>query len=230
MRCVVLDALGLHRGDGLAARHELLLRRAPGAGRRGWPRGSRSCRGRRSGMPGSSSSKAASANGDSGWLSAKFGCRSTVRRMHVALGSVDCSHDPGGAQGAVDREGAPGEGELARHGSWLSKTRSRTVREARRRRGAITLSIIEWVICMREVSGLRLGGDEPLEARSRSRTTKPSGAFLRTILRSFLGSSPAFATAGRSRSRGRAPGRPRCRRCRSRPARRGRRSGGTRAR
>ena len=124
---VVLDPLGLHRGDGLAACLELLR----GEHRARIVEGRLDDRddverivGRRRG---SSSSKAASANGDSGWLSAKFGCRSTVSRMRLPSRHAR----PPRGNAACGR--CRGRGARARscrgHGSWLSKTRDRTCLE-----------------------------------------------------------------------------------------------------
>ena len=57
----------------------------------------------------SSSSSAATANGDSGWLRAKSGCRS-IGEPHlppVGLGHVEALDDVAGEQRAVDRDGPP---------------------------------------------------------------------------------------------------------------------------
>ncbi len=77
--------------------------------------------------------------------------------------------------------------------SWLSVSRCRIAANASPGR-PMTLSSIEWLTWKLEVSGSgsastsrsKVGWPQPIE---------PSGGFLRTTLRRFFGSSPAFARA-----------------------------------
>src|SRR6478609_7140382 len=81
----------------------------------------------------------------------------------------------------------------ARRGSWLSSSRCRIASKALPGR-AITDSSIVCVTRKREVSG---SGSDWISLSNvvSDQATKPSGAFLRTTLRFFFGSSPAFLTA-----------------------------------
>lgn len=58
----------------------------------------------------------------------------------------------------------------------------------------MTLMSMALVICMDEVS-VSGSASTSLRKDGSPHETKPSGAFLRTILRRFLGSSPAFSSA-----------------------------------
>ncbi|CAM5409118.1 hypothetical protein SNARM312S_08376 [Streptomyces narbonensis] len=81
----------------------------------------------------------------------------------------------------------------ALRGSWLSSRSLRIASKALPGR-AITESSMMLVTLKREVSG---SGSEPISFSKvvSLQATKPSGAFLRTTLRRFFGSSPAFASA-----------------------------------
>src|SRR5690606_28533864 len=78
-------------------------------------------------------------------------------------------------------------------GSWLSSSSLRIAWNASPGR-AMTLSSIAWVTLKLEVSGS--GSDSISRWNVDSvQLTKPSGAFFRTILRFFFGSSPALASS-----------------------------------
>lgn len=78
-------------------------------------------------------------------------------------------------------------------GSWLSSSRWRIASKASPGR-AMTDNSIVWVTRKREVSG---SGSEAISFSKvcSDQATNPSGAFLRTTLRRFFGSSPALASA-----------------------------------
>ena len=217
---VVLDALGLHRGDGLAARLELLLRRGSAAGRRASPRRSRSCRARRSGDSGSSSSNAASANGDSGWLSAKFGCRSTVRRM-TSGHPVASTARRRRRRAACGRSRARGGRARAVAATARGCRRPARACSRRRRRRGDHVEQHRVVICMCERERLGLGVDELAGTTARPTRRSPRAPSCARSCASSSGRRRPSRRAERSRSRARAPARRRCRRCRSRRGRRG---------
>ncbi len=80
-----------------------------------------------------------------------------------------------------------------RRSSWLSSSSLRIAWNASPGR-AMTDSSIAWVTLKREVSG---SGSEAISFSKvfSLQLTKPSGAFFRTTLRRFFGSSPALARA-----------------------------------
>ena len=167
--------------------------------------GARGIAGRR---PGSSSPNAASANGDSGWLSAKFGCRSTVSRMRAVAGRTRgaraARRPPAAATSVRKIPSARRASSYCRaRDSWLSKTSERTFANTSPPR-AMTLMSIAAVSCRCGSSG------------SGSAATSRSNARLAPVdeaLRRLLAHDLARASSGRRppsrpprRSRSRAPG------------------------
>ena len=183
------------------------------------------------GDSGSSSSNAASANGDSGWLSAKFGCRSTVRRIAPVpsparsprrrLPSAACGRcraRDGRARAdaprfvVVEHERAHVAEHVATARDDVDEHRARDLHAARS-----------------SVSGsasIELAGTTARPTR-RSRPAPSCARSCAALLRVVAGLLDRLRG---SRSRARAPARRPCRPCRSPRGRRGRRSGGTRGR
>ena len=110
---------------------------------------------------------AASANGESGWLSAKSSCRSTVSADPAALvvGHREPLDHTAGQQRAVDGDGAadvPRAGRAAV--SWLSVSSCCIAAKASPGR-SITFSSIAWLTPKLDRSGSGCGRDEPVERR-----------------------------------------------------------------
>ena len=155
---------------------------------------------------------AASANGDSGWLSAKSSCRSTVSRdpaaLLVRLGQP-LDH-AAGQQRPVDGDGPADVARAARpRSSWLSVSRCRIAANASPGR-SMTLSSMAWLTAKLDLQRLGLGRDQPLEGR-----LAPGHEALRRLLAHHL--APLLRVVARlgqgrarSRPRARAPARPRC--------------------
>ena len=210
--------VGLHRRDGLAAGLALLRveHRARVVQGRLDDREHVQRVGRAT--PGPAARSTASANGDSGWLSAKSSCRSPTSRTRrpSASGSGSCSTTPAAQQRPVDGDGPQDVPALPR--ARLVVVLQQVPHRGERVAGAGD-DVQQHRVRDREVAGQRLGLGvlQLLEAGlPTSRRSPPAAACARSACASSRRRRPGRA-AGRSPPRGRAPRRRRCRRCRSRP-------------
>ena len=220
-------------GHGLAAGLELLGAAAPGAGPPASPRSPRRRRARTSAPPRSSSVERRQRERRQRLVEREVELQ-VHGQPHRAAGRRPArrsrSTTPAGQQRPVDRDrpahvAACGAAVLVVVAQQRAHRRERVAR-----RGRCTFSSIEWLTRNRETSGSGSAVDEPLERLVAVQVTKPSGAFLRCTLRRFFGVVPALASGAlvlddvlRRLHDDVA------RRCRSRPGRPARRSGGTRA-
>ena len=167
-----------------------------GAGRRASPRSPRRRRARSVSDSGSSTSTAASANVDSGWLSAKFGRQvdgqpAPCGRSRPAASSRSTTPAVQQRRGTMPIACAD-LAALAPRGSWLSVSSVRIAANGSPGR-ATTLSIIAWRHPHAASQRLGRGVDQPVKVDSLHGTDALRGLLAARRLRRFFGSSPTLA-------------------------------------